>query len=366
MATDPYDELREVLSHYDLGELVRYKRDQRGTVNVSYSVETLKDGRPGQYFLRRYKSGITHDEILFEHSLIDHLVEYSHCPVARLHRTRSGSTFFLQPAESEAQPASYYAVFDFLHGEDRYTWIDPHCTTPELASAGQLLADYHTAVSTLVCEGRRAESKILDLLDEIEQAWEVSPARSKGTAFDRYLAQNFDAVRHGIAETRAALATPILRTFPEVVIHSDFHPGNLVFAGDDICGLVDFDWSKIDLRTFDVALAVWYFCASWKGERDGELRLKDARSLLEAYQRRLMASSSFPPLSHDELAYLPALICAADIYVLYWGLREYFTREVDPEEYLVYLKHCTAFLRWCQAPGNRQALSAILADIPRP
>jgi homoserine kinase type II len=364
MASDPTDEIREVLSHYDLGTLIDFERDQRGTVNVSYAIRTRKDGRTHEYFLRRYKSGIKHDEILFEHSLIGHLVDHSLCPVARLHRTRAGSTFYARPGTQGGQNARYYAIFDFIHGEDRYTWIDPHCSPEELEHAGELLAKYHAAVSSLVCEGMRAEKKIVDLLGEVAIAWDQSPGNSKGTSFDRFLAENFELVRHTISETRAALDAHDVRSLPEVVIHSDFHPGNLVFDGEEICGLVDFDWSKVDLRAFDVALAVWYFATSWDDAHDGELRLDDARKFLEAYQQTLVSTSTYPALSSKELAALPHLIDAANLYVLYWGVRDFLARDVDPEEYLVYLRHGIDFIRWSQADAKRRAFLAILAGLP--
>jgi homoserine kinase type II len=366
MPADPYDELRDVLSHYELGELTRFERDLRGTVNVSYAVETSRDGRLRRYFLRRYKPDIRHEEVLFEHSLINHLVEHSPCPVARLHRTRTGSTFYLRPAQQDGQRPCYYAIFDFIHGEDRYTWVGPRCTHQELHNAGALLAAYHAAVSTLTPEGRRAEKKILDLLEEIETVWLRAPTMSKGTTFDRFLTENFELVRRSISETRAALDLPEVESFPEVVIHSDFHPGNLVFDGDEICGLVDFDWSKTDLRAFDVALAVWYFCASWDDGRDGELRLDDAREFLQAYQTVLLSGADCPAFGPDELACFPHLLSAANIYVLFWGLRDYFGKDVDPDEYLVYLRHAVQFIHWFEKDSNRQALTDMLAGLPRP
>ena len=365
MPTNPTDELREVLSHYDLGELIRYDRDQRGTVNISYSVKMLKDGRSGQYFLRRYKPGIKREEILFEHSLINHIVARGGCPVARLHRARNGSTFYWRPGSAEDPEERFYAIFDFLHGEDRYTWVGPVCNNVELSNAGRLLAEFHNAVSSLQPEGQRAEPKILDLLELIADAWAKSPSKSKRTLFDRFLLEHFDLVSRSIAETLAALHEPTVATLPQVIIHSDYHPGNLVFAGDEICGLVDFDWSKVDLRAFDVALAVWYFCASWDGDKDGHLRLADVSTFLTAYQGRLLARPGLSPLTVDEFAYLPHLINAGNIYILYWTLSDYFGKDVDPQEYLKFLKHGVAFACWFGDPSQRQALEATLEDLPR-
>jgi len=364
MPTDPTDELHDVLAHYELGELVRHERDKRGTVNVSYSIETLKDGQRRKYFLRRYKSGIRREELLFEHSLVNHVANHSTCPVAKLHRTRNGSTFYWRADPDDVSPGHFYAIFDFLRGEDRYTWVGPRCTPYELRNAGALLAAYHTAVSTFEPEGMRAEKKILDLLEEIETVWAEAPAKSKGTAFDGFLIENFEAVRQSIAETRAWLDTPEVRSLPEIAIHSDYHPGNLLFDGEQISGLIDFDWSKIDLRAFDVALAAWYFCASWDGAEDGELRLADARMFISAYQQALLEGSAFPALSPDELAYLPPLINAGNIYILHWTLGDYFGYDVDPREYLTYLKHGITFVRWFDSPTNREELTSMLRGLP--
>jgi len=79
--------------------------------------------------------------------------------------------------------------------------------------------------------GRRAAPKIIDLLDVIDALWADSRTKSKGTIFDAYLAQHFDRVRQGIAETLAVLHEPAARLLPEVSIHSDYRPRQLEVRG---------------------------------------------------------------------------------------------------------------------------------------
>ena len=43
---------------------------------------------------------------------------------------------------------------------------------------------------------------------------------------------------------------------PHCAIHCDFHPGNLKYENNRVVGIFDFDWSKIDLRLFDLRMAV--------------------------------------------------------------------------------------------------------------
>ena len=150
-----------------------------------------------------------------------------------------------------------------------------------------------------------------------------------------------------------------------VINHSDYHPGNLKFESARISGLVDFDWAKVDLRAFDVGLAIWYFCASWEGSADGRLRLGDVRAFLNAYQERLGEPAELPPLTKAELAVMPDLIHAGSLYILYWGLRDYLSKPVDPDEYLIYLRHSINTTRWLSRPANRRRLAAILRSLVR-
>lgn len=357
---DPVAELNAVLDHYDLGQLHETEKDRRGTVNTSYVIDLQKDGVPARYFLRRYKAEIRPEEIVFEHALIDHLTARGNCPVARVHRTRDGASFL----QLDVAGRAYYAIFDYLPGEDRYTWVNPRCTPRELSGAGALLAQFHSDVAALRAPGRRAEAKIADLLPVIGEAWSECLARPEENVFTRYAARSGSLVRRSLAETEAALARA-KGGLPEVTIHSDYHPGNLRYLGEEISGLVDFDWAKVDLRTFDVALAVWYFCVSWQGSADGRLRLGAARLFLSAYQTRLMRTAEIPPMSHAELAALPHLLAASNLYVLYWGLRDYLAKPVDPQEYLAFLRHSIGSARWLREVSNRARLRSMLASLPR-
>ena len=354
-------DLTRVLSHYDLGELQSQSRDQRGTVNTSFAIELLKGGDRTQYFLRRYRQGVAEEEILFEHALIQHVTRTGSCPIAKVHPTRQGQTYLRLAQDTASQSTAYFALFDFLPGEDRYSWVGPRCTQPELRNAGALLACFHNAVRGFRPPGRRVESRILDLLPEIAQKWAAAPSLSKGTRFDECVDRNCVELGACIDGTVAALKSAGARDLPELIIHSDYHPGNLKFIGEEISGLVDFDWAKLDLRAFDVGLALWYFCASWEAGCDGAIRLEDLQAFVSSYQGALGGPSQLPPLSVPELRALPDLIQAGNLYVLYWTVRDYYGRDVDPAEYLVYLEHSLHSARWLHSPANRSRLEAALA-----
>ncbi len=351
-------ELQAVLAAYDLGELQASARDLRGTVNTSFFVDTLKDGRRSRYFLRRYKPTIQRDEIRFEHALIRHLTERGQCPVARVHPTREGSTVV-------ERGGAFYALFDYLPGEDRYTWVRPRCPAAELSAAGRLLAQFHSDVAAFRPPGHREEPRILRLLTIIAREWERACRRPGSDAYLRYALDHADDVRRRLAAVSSALRRSAAG-LPTVINHSDYHPGNLKFEGARISGLVDFDWAKVDLRAFDVALATWYFCASWEGAADGRLRLGELAAFLRGYQGRLRETAGIAPLSAAEMAVLPDLIHAGSLYILYWGLRDYLSKPVDPDEYLVYLRHSINTTRWLSRPVNRRRVAETLRSLTGP
>ncbi len=69
-------------------------------------------------------------------------------------------------------------------------------------------------------------------------------------------------------------------------------------------------------------------------------------------------------MSAAELEILPHLISAGNLYVLYWGLRDYLGKPVDPQEYLIYLRHSIAFAHWFEEPAHRASLIDVLRALP--
>lgn len=354
-------ELQNILQHYDLGELSDFQKDLRGFVNTSFTIETIKDGKTKKSFLRRYKSSIKKEELLFEHSVVNHLVEFHSLPVACIHKTRQGKSY-VHLYQDETDPFGvFYAIFDFLQGDDRYTWVDPECTDNEVISSAQTLAKFHDAVADLKPQGKRAEPKILELLAQIKNFLYQCPQRNKQTIFDEYLFENFPLLIGNLEKTLAILSQPETAQLKQCIIHCDFHPGNLKFCGEEVSGLFDFDWSKIDFRLFDVALALWYFFSSWKPHNDGELQIKPLTLFYETYQKWLAKCDSIPPLTAIERRFLPWMINAGNLYVLNWTILDYYSKDVDPQEYLKFLRHSVNFSRWFENSNQAYQLSKIFA-----
>jgi len=352
MSSDPSPELRQILSHYDLGELVAYQRDERGTVNTSFTIDLLFHGVPKRFFLRRYKRGIKEEELLFEHSVLTHLLENNFRLVSRVHPTHDGRTYLKFDGE---QPV-FYAIFDYLEGEDKFTWINPRCNSSEIISSAEALAGFHRAIHGWIPRGKRHEPRIVDLLPTLPGIIDDILQMGQQDAFTEYLHANRDLILQHIGDILNLLHRPEYQSLPQLVIHCDYHPGNLKFAAGKVVAMFDFDWSKVDARGFDIGLAIVYFFSSWDEADNGQLRLEGMELFLHSYQRKLVDGTGIGPLSLAEQEHLPALIAAGNLYVMNWAFQDYLHKPVDPQEYLGCLRHHAQMIPWLGEARNRQRL----------
>lgn len=354
--------IQDILSNYDLGELISYEQNERGYVNTSFTIETTKKGDQQRYFLRRYKSGIQEVEIEFEHSVISHLRDKNFNLIAKVYPTKQGSTYFKKYLDDDGEQPIFYAIFDFLEGEDKYTCVDPHCTLLEIKSSAAVLAKFHHAVIDLFPKGQRFEPGILELLPQIRKSVKNRDKKSKGKKFDEYLQENISLIMDSCETAEQYFTDQHTSDWPQYLIHCDFHPGNLKFQAEKVVALFDFDWSKIDLRCFDVALAIWYFFVNWKGDQDGILRLDESRVFLDNYQLKMQNLLESGPLIENELQDLPMMTNLGNLYVLNWAVNDYYSKDVDAEEYLIWLRHCVNFIRWFNDSGYEHMERAVTSD----
>jgi homoserine kinase type II len=101
--------------------------------------------------------------------------------------------------------------------------------------------------------------------------------------------------------------------WPCVVIHGDWHPGNLVYRDERIAGVLDFDSTRVEPRVMDVANAALQFSMRTAGAGPPDtwpegLDLPRIQALLLGYNR-----AAATPLAAGERRALPWLIIEAII-----------------------------------------------------
>ncbi|HWR44938.1 phosphotransferase [Sporomusa sp.] len=332
--------------NYALGKVVEVYEIFGGYINRSFGIYVEKDGERKEYFVRKYKSGITDKEIMFEHKLIDFSRENGLPMAAGLIQTKDQKTY-IKAQNSES--TDHYAVYQYLPGEDKYTWDNPNCNDAEYASAAEVLALFHNASRNFDPQGlERIEPKIMEFLPTRAAVYKEFAARELNTKYHVYYLKNIDMILDVINTSQ--IAENVWRKMPLNPCHNDFHPGNLKYSNNNTVGLFDFDWSKIDVRLFDVCLALAYFCSSWDDETDGVLRLDKCAIFLNSYQKKLQELGGLTPLTDLEKEYFPTMMAAANLYLVNWDVCAYYHgSDLNEYEYIAYLSHNVRLMKWIES-----------------
>jgi len=357
------NQVREVVtSEYDLGEVLRVEQIFGGTENLSFGVVTGTADGEHRHFVRKYKYGTVEREIRYEHALVRHIREKGFELPARVFETRRGDTVVEREELLDGQRvARFFAVYEMLGGENTYTWTENRCTDAEYEDAARILARFHEAASDFEPGGLyREQPPIMDYLATMPGTFRRYAASGTGTRYDQYLIDRLPGILAAIE--RGLTLAPELEGLPRCPTFCDYHPGNLKWRDERGVGLFDFDWAKLDYRVFDVAIGIVYFCTSWEGEDDGELRLAKADIFLRAYQDEVSRTAAPGPLTAAELAVLPRMLAIAALYVVSWDIVAYYIdRDPNDDEYLYFLEHNVAFVDFIES--HLDELAAMAAGV---
>ena len=352
-----YPHLVELMEElYDLGRVQQVYEIFGGYVNRSYGLVVQRDGIRKDYFLRRYKHSIAENQIKFEHALINHCAAGGFTIAAGVITNRQGTTY-VKPANSK----SFFAVYEFLEGEDKYTWNNPTLNDEEFVSASKSLAAFHTAtIGFDPGNFRRVEPPIFDLLPTFSSGFKKYAQTGNDSKFHRFFLTHLENILASVENTR--ITTAVASHMPLCPIHCDYHPGNLKFKHNRVVGIFDFDWSKIDLRLFDVCMAIDYFCCSWDKTTDGDLRLEKATQFLNAYQDQLLQTGGLKPLNAVEIGNIPGMLTAANLCIINWIVSTFYADdELSDDDYLAYLKHSVRLMY--SIDKQRSTISQKAADL---
>jgi homoserine kinase type II len=275
--------LARVLEPFALGEVVAARQIEQGFVNENYVVET---GR-GRYFLKRRHPSLRQAEVIrAQHALVGWLSRGGFPAPTLVPKASDGDTLLVLDGQ-------YYEVQEYIEG----TPYD-HGQPAHLAEAGTVLARYHRLVepfdSPVLSGGALYGLRTLRAnLRGIARVWRLDRDAALIESFRRLtdhaddLAARFS--RHG--------------PLPQLIIHGDYYAGNLLFDGDRIVGVVDYDKASLQPRVAELAEALIYFASPRPGYLQhlvypGVLCWRPFAGFLRAY-------SEVVALSEREISALP-------------------------------------------------------------
>ena len=240
-------ELAVVLSHYDVGVIESAKEFPRGSRRAP---KLLLRTQRGRYLLKRRAAGKDDPfKVAFAHALVGHL-RAREFPVPAMVGTRVDQNSMLQLG------GHVYEVFEYVDGE-RYD-----NSLEQTTHAGLMLAKYHDAVLDFVTDWTPPIGSYHDA-SAVRAGLNAIPTTTAGhdsvvgheaeflqitqELFERY-DEAADRVNH------AGFAS-----WPNTIIHGDWHPGNMLFQGEHVCAVLDFDAARHQPNVVDLAYGMLQF-----------------------------------------------------------------------------------------------------------
>ncbi len=286
-------ELAEVLSHYDIGRVEETSVFARGSYSAPKLV--LRTDR-GKFLLkRRPRHDVDPFRVAFSHALQRYLAS-KNFPLPHLIGTRADNNSMCKMGDA------IYELYEFIEGQPYNQGL---VATYE---AGKILAIYHSLVEKFETgyhppRGHYHDARMV--YDSFRPIGEQLLRRADAPPQPKELIDLLKRLRR--AYRRAAKSVNLLgmEQWRPQIVHSDWHPGNLLFQSEHVVAVIDYDSARIRPRVMDVANGCLQF-AMVTGGRD--LSTWEARTDVIRAKRFLRGYDEVSVLSKAELQAVPYLM----------------------------------------------------------
>ncbi len=325
MAQEQEPAVDHVLRLYPLREPRVVSLMEASNRNESYSVV---DSAGQKHVLRRYRRNREPARVAFQLRFQRHLLANGF-PTAPIVLSNEGTDFVLH----DDIP---WALFKFVEGSE-YDFE----RLGQVAEAGRRLAEFHAIADSFV------EPPIyLDWEPPPEYYWlhnETERMRLRGLFRSQDIGTEVEWLLAWWEDLMHAWPLERYAILPAGWIHRDYHGRNVVFVGDEIKGLFDFDLLMWAPRVHDVARGLFMFARESRGSR--RVRAEAARLFFETYSQ----GRAFAP---EELAAVPALLVMAFAPTVSWLAYRQRDEGGDPSELL---RGSVGYMRELQSEMERLA-----------
>lgn len=248
------EELAQLISQFDVGELMSAKGIAEGVSNSNWLIETSgPDGNGARYILTMYERRIELSDLPYFLGLLDHLSAKG-CPVPRTIHDRDGAAFRMLDGKA-------VALIEFLPG------VSPTLPNADQARAvGKTLAKLHRAGADFPMK-RANTMGFADNLALLEEC-----GKDGLTSIDPELPTMLPKARKAAAID--------LQSLPQAQIHADLFPDNVLMLGDRVTGLIDFYFACTGAMALDLAVTH----AAWCFGNDNAYRADLGSAMIEGYE----------------------------------------------------------------------------------
>ncbi len=232
------EELAQVLSHYEIGVIDQAKPLSAGNRRAPKMVVTSERGK---FLLKRRPKGkddLYH--VAFAHAIQSRLSEMEF-PLAPLVATSDEKNTILHLNNH------IYELFEFVAGS-RYDG-----SAEATADTGWQLANFHQDLTDFAQEWKPPGSSFHD------SSTVRTHLKTTGTGQDKKLQRTAETLMTFYNASSIRVSELGFDSWPQQIVHGDWHPGNMLFEHHHLTALLDFDSVKIAPPVTDLANGMLQF-----------------------------------------------------------------------------------------------------------
>lgn len=234
-------ELAIVLSHYDLGIVHGAAEFPRGS-HASAKIVVTTDR--GKYLVKRRPRGKDDPfRVAFAHALQNYLAG-KNFPLPHLIGTKEQNNSMLKLGDA------IYEVFEYVDG-------GPYDASPGATmEAGKTLALYHRLVRDYHPEWQPPRGQYHDS-NSVREAFQkmatLLARRDVNAGKEPVVMATVDAIAEAYDNAAAGVNELGFKQWETQIVHSDWHPGNMIFDKGNVVAVIDYDAARIRPRVTDIA-----------------------------------------------------------------------------------------------------------------
>lgn len=245
------EELATVLSHFDLGVISSMREFPRGSRRAP---KLLIRTDTGNYLLKRRARGKDDPyKVAFCHGIQMHLAS-KQFPLPHLIGTRRDNNSMLQ------WDGTIYEVFEYIKGTNYDNSLEAtHDSGKIMALFHKLLEDYEPEYDPPRGSYHGAKM-IINSMPQVKKRLLMAGHDPEGVE------ALVDFVGNSYVEAAKRIDELGLPNWPLQIIHSDWHPGNMLFRGPRVVAVIDYDAARMEPRIVDTANGALQFSFLGSGE----------------------------------------------------------------------------------------------------
>jgi len=303
------EELRTIISNYNVGEIKLIEEFEKGEENINIFVETST----GKYVLRIYNQKRSYEQILFELSIMDYLFRNGF-PTPKIILTKKNSNWFKYDDH-------FIVMFSYIEGNSvSFTELNKE----QLGSVANNLSLMHKILLDFSPKGNKKREEMFWFEMEYDIQKNIFPKVINNS--------NFKEIKQIIEELVIELPKmmDLLSEFSKDIkvgiVHNDFQDGNMKFKGNIVSGIFDFDDSCPGAIISDLAIAINNFCFD-----NNKLNREKYDFFVRNYEKNIKLSE------FEKMAIIPLMI-HTNSFSIHNAIRLWSTDLINGQYYLSVIK----------------------------